>query len=479
MIGRYDVRWWGPALVAALAIGLLPPATGGIVLLWLCIPIIALMQPAAAVALVILTIPFQDLLYLPGGPSATQAAVVLAAGGWALRLCAFPEHRLRIGRLFPFWALLLGAFLLSAVLTPYSRAEALRETARWGVAALIWLIAIDRVRGQLATGTLVACLIAAPVGCAVIGIMQFVSGDGPPAFRISADLPFVRAYGTIGQPNSFAGYLNMGWPLALALSIAVSAMIRRSYPLPQRILLIGSAAILWFVTAILLAALLATFSRGAWLGAPARLLAMCVVFSRRAALALLAVAAVSGGMLLFAGLGALPEPIAMRLGSISRNLALFDAAQATVTPENFAVVERMAQLQAAWGMFLSRPLFGIGPGNYHVAYPAFAVGEWYISRGHAHNVYLHLAAESGIIGLLAYLALVGSAAAICIGALDRMPSQAYALRLPGPIRRGILLGCCGIISAVAGHQFFEQLHALNLTIQYAAVLALVEIVTRE
>src|SRR5207244_4477150 len=66
---------------------------------------------------------------------------------------------------------------------------------------------------------LVACLLLAPAADAAIGLAQFATGDGPSSFRIAAGSPFVRAYGTIGAPNSFAGYLNMAWPLALALAV--------------------------------------------------------------------------------------------------------------------------------------------------------------------------------------------------------------------------------------------------------------------
>ncbi len=67
----------------------------------------------------------------------------------------------------------------------------------------------------------------------------------------------------------------------------------------------------------------------------------------------------------------------------------------------------MAQIQAGWRMVRAHPLTGVGPGNYTPAYGDVAVFPWYASRGHAHNYYLHIAAESGLIGLLAYLALLG------------------------------------------------------------------------
>jgi O-antigen ligase len=159
----------------------------------------------------------------------------------------------------------------------------------------------------------------------------------------------------------------------------------------------------------------------------------------------------------------LPAPVAERLASIGRSVGIFDASRVVVTPENFAVVERMAHLQAGWRMLRAHPLAGVGPGNFTPAYPDFAVAPWYASRGHAHNFYLQIAAEAGALGLLAYLAL--------IGALIRQAALALR-RASGTVPRGIAVGCCGIIAAVAGHNLFENLHVLNMGIQLAGVWAI-------
>jgi O-antigen ligase len=458
---------WLCGLALAAAIGGLPFAALAVLAPALA-ALAALLSPATGVALVVLSVPAQQLVVLPGGLSFTQAAVLLTIGGWGLRRLAFPEESIRTSRLFPFWCALLGALLLSAAFTPYARGEALRELLRWCIAASVALIAADCVRSPRQLAMLAACLIIAPTECAAIGLGQFVSGDGPPTFRIDPQLPFVRAYGTIGQPNSFAGYLNMAWPLALALSVAMTAAVRQKRERVARPLVVLAAVALWICTAVLLGGLAASFSRGAWLGAAAGVFGMALALGRRSALAALGGAGGLIALLALGGAGILPDAVAARLASITRSLSIFDAATVAVTPENFAVVERMAQLQAGWRMLLSSPLLGIGPGNYSVAYPTFAVGEWYISRGHAHNFYLHIAAEAGVVGLAAYLALVGAAVALCIRGLRRAQ---------GVIARGVVAGCCGMIAAVAAHQLFENLHVLNMTIQYATVLALAEATT--
>jgi hypothetical protein len=479
------------ALVASLAlvIGLvpLPMVLGGIgLVLAFALP---LLHPVFGVLLAVLSVPVQELVELPGGMSYTQAAVLLMVAAWGLSILARPERRIETGgRLVWLWGGLLLALLLSAALTPFSRAEGLRETARWVVAFLVWLVAVDSLRSRWQVWGLVACLLAAPAACAAIGLAQFVSGDGPPAFRIAQDLPFVRAYGTIGQPNSFAGYLNMAWPLALALALGATFWRRPTRRVARepgreghelhefarmrvnswnswlfsgwRRLLV--AASLWAISGVLVAGLAASFSRGAWLGAVCGLLAMGLALGRRMALATGAVIAAGVLVLALGGTGMLPAPLAGRVASIGASLRLFDAGTAAVTPANFAAVERMAQIQAGWRMFRLRPLTGVGPGNFSVVYPEVAVGTWYASRGHAHNVYLHIAAEAGLVGLLAYLALIGGVVTQAVIAVRRtIGTELYP----------IAVGCCGMIGAVAGHNLFENLHVLNFGIQLAGVWA--------
>ena len=115
--------------------------------------------------------------------------------------------------------------LLALAFSPYSHAEALKEMLRWSEAFLIWLMVLALARRPWQIAGLIACLLLAPAAEALVGVTQFLTGDGPPSFRIAPTLPFVRAYGTIGQPNSFAGYMNMAWPLALALAVGATLVL--------------------------------------------------------------------------------------------------------------------------------------------------------------------------------------------------------------------------------------------------------------
>jgi O-antigen ligase len=169
--------------------------------------------------------------------------------------------------------------------------------------------------------------------------------------------------------------------------------------------------------------------------------------------------------------GLLPDAVAERAESIVRNLRLFDVRTVAITPESFAVVERMAQIQAAWGMVLDYPLTGVGPGNYTQAYEGIGSADrqpylfhpWYTSRGHAHNYYLHMTAEAGIFGLFTYLLLLW---------LLAMQLYATLIYARGWFWRSLGAGGCGIIAAVAVHNLFENLHVLNMGVQMGAVWGL-------
>ncbi|MGQ9729839.1 MAG: O-antigen ligase family protein [Candidatus Zipacnadales bacterium] len=58
-----------------------------------------------------------------------------------------------------------------------------------------------------------------------------------------------------------------------------------------------------------------------------------------------------------------------------------------------------------WHMAMERPFLGFGPGSFAAAYPRFAI------VGHtslAHQTYLQVAAETGMLGLLAFVSLIGT-----------------------------------------------------------------------
>lgn len=443
---------------------------------------LTIIEPAFGLYAAILSVPVQEVVHLPAGLTVTQAVVFLAFSTWMLRVLAHPERKLGLRLLAP-WLLFLGVQVASIVFTPYSKIEGLLQFARWVASFLAFVLALGTITDRRRAWGLLIALLLGPVIAALIGLFQFVTASAPASFLILGGR-FARAYATFGKPNPFAGYLNMSWPLAVVLAgFFISAKKRENLELRTKNLteeqtnkgtkhkntppsVLGSRFLVLVFTGfalLLLAGLFASYSRGGWIGAIAGAGVLAIVAGRRTA-ALFGLVVIVG--LLVGLLGAsslLPAALTDRLQTITNNLRIFDAGQVSVTPDNFAIVERMAHWQAGWRMFQSNPLFGVGAGNFNVAYPDFFVAPWATSQGHAHNYYIHTLAEGGIFGLLSYLLL--------IGAMLREALRAR-WRLHGTVWGMAGAGVCGIIAAVAGHNIFENLHVLNMGIQLSGVWAL-------
>ena len=466
---RFRVRpshWVLAALLAlplGVALAVLPLKIAAALVVGLGFALVVLVEPAWGLYGAVLSVPVQELVALPAGLTVTQAVVALAAGAWLLQVLANPERRLNLRYQWP-WLLFLSWQLLAVVATPYSLSVALQQWARWVAAWLAFVLTLGTITDRRRAWGLVVALLLAPLLAALLGISQFLTASGPPSYLILGGR-FARAAATFVKPNPFAGYLNMAWPVALALAVYFGAAWLRGA---------GGLARLWALlfggcAGILLLGLFASYSRGGWIGALVGLLALALLAGRRTA----AAAGLAVVLFLLVGLlgafSALPPVVVQRLGSITNNLRVFDAGKQPVNAENFAVVERMAHWQAAWRMWQAHPALGIGPGNFNEAYPDFFVGRWSISQGHAHNYYLHILAEAGPVGLGLYLVL-GVALFL----------QALRLRRlgRGTIWEPVALGGCGIILAVAGHNVFENLHVLNLGIQLSGIWGMLVVAER-
>ena len=69
------------------------------------------------------------------------------------------------------------------------------------------------------------------------------------------------------------------------------------------------------------------------------------------------------------------------------------------------ITYRLEFFSLALDMIKERPALGVGPGNYFTIAAQLFKGETYLLT-HAHNIYLHIAAERGLISLLAGILLV-------------------------------------------------------------------------
>jgi O-antigen ligase len=349
------------------------------------------------------------------------------------------------------------------------------EWFKWGQILVMFLIVYDRL--QRARGTrraigLVAALTFVAMFQAGVGLWQFaLRGTGPDHFAIGAR--FYRAYGTFEQPNPYGGFLGM--MAALLVGIGLNAAVYLWCEIADRLasweeidgflfsgrhwLQIGGAGIpLLGVTA----ALLASWSRGAWLGFGVACLVIVAVLPRRS---------LWGGMLviLMVVLGwglyrtnLLPASIASRMTDFLAYTRFEDVRGVGINDANYAVLERMAHWQAALEMWRAHFWLGVGFGCYEPAYPAYRLLNWPIALGHAHNYYLNLLAETGCLGLAAYL--------VFFAAL--FWQLWYTTRELSGWQRGLGLGLIGVWTHLCVHNLVDNLWVNNIHLHLGAMLAL-------
>ncbi len=437
---------WAPLTVASALVA----GTAGLVALAL--------EPAAGLVVIALTIPLSRLLALPVPfVSLIDALVGLTIAGWLLRGMA--DRRICFRPPMLAWPLLVFVWMAGLSLTAASSwREGLPEWLKWCEAAALYLVGaqlLDRRKGQ----AVIAALFAAGLGQAAFGLYQFFTGIGPEAFVLMGR--YMRAYGTFLQPNPYAGYL--GYLAPVAVSLTVWAWLR--WARQRTYTGLAVAALLSSVAGGLVAGILVSWSRGAWLGIGAALLAVVVFRNRRAAALTLTAIGILAAVLFLTGTAWLPGGLAARLSGLADYFAMPDPGRTEITDENFAVLERVAHWQAGWRMFQDRPWLGVGIGNYAVAYPAYAPPYWYEPLGHAHNVFVNFLAETGILGAGAFAVFwlgIGLAAWRRVARLKGYP-QALAL------------GVLGTWIYLTVHNLFDNLFVQHLQLQLALLLAVLAV----
>jgi putative inorganic carbon (hco3(-)) transporter len=202
-----------------------------------------------------------------------------------------------------------------------------------------------------------------------------------------------RLGGPLGSENRYAQIMVVLMPLAL-----IRVFRERS----RRLRLLAAGASL-----LILGGLLLTFSRGAAVGLGATLLLMVFLREIKLRQFVVLLAAVTAVVAL-----AIPDYVT-RLSSL-QGVTGISTTDDSGYPDR-AVLGRATENLAAWYTFLDNPLTGVGPGVYFREYSqeyANRLGLRYLeSERRGHSLYLEMAADTGIIGLGAFLAMVLTALA--------------------------------------------------------------------
>ena len=425
--------------------------------------------PELALYALVFAVPYGSLFPVSvgaGNLTAVDLLVALVIALWLARMIV--QDRAIVIRWQPLalpFALFLGAALLSMTVA-LSLQFALKEFAKWAEMFAMYVFVANNLDAAKLPRVLAAMFLAG-LSEAAIGIYQFLFQAGPAGFILFDR--FMRAFGTFEQPNPYAGYLGLIAPIALGVVFTVMsgwwAVGRSNYSLSTVHYSLAALAAVAFVAMI--AALFMSWSRGAWLGVGAALVITTVVQSRRALVLSVIAAFVLTIVVLLSSINIIPSVVAERFSGVADYFGVFDVRGVKVNDTNYAIVERMAHWESAAMMFAAHPLLGVGIGNYAVAYPAYALPGWSNPLGHAHNYYLNVAAEAGIIGLVAYLILW--AAAFWQGW--------RAVRVTRGWQRGVAAGLLGMLVALSVHNGFDNLFVHGMHVQVGIGLGIVAAMT--
>jgi O-antigen ligase len=373
----------------------------------------------------------------------TDLLVGLLGFAWLVRKVTWRENPFGEAPWIAYVGIFVGAIILSSSQSLDVRASE-REIVKWLELATVYLAGTTFIRTKKQVEVIIAAVVVGGVSQALLGFAQTGLSLGPAAF--AAQRLALRAYGTFDQPNPYAGYLNLVLPLSLAMTLVGPRGRQR----------------LWYAvgTILIFTAVLASESRGALLaGFVAIAVMLALIYRQFLALLYLGILSLLGGSLL-AFYNLLP------LSELDRFLTPLGLANVTfndVNDANFSAVERAAHWLAGVRMFAAHPLLGVGIGNYSAAYPAYHPRGWYASLDHAHDYYINIAAEAGVVGLAAYVLLVGSALWYSFVALRRSRE---------PIFRAAGLGVTGALVATSFHNIFDVLFVHSIVTLLGLLMAI-------
>jgi O-antigen ligase len=380
--------------------------------------------------------------------SETTLALLTLLWLWRLR-----DPDARRAHIWPLWAPLL-AFSVLSLLSALSSGHAAQSLAASKGLLLISALYVtaDALPGIPAADRFLSTLAVVSALAALVGLIQVGLCPGPepvdwwPRF----------IYHHCGRAR---GLFSIYMTLAGILTLVLLAVLPRVVPGRG---FRARSAFLWLV---ILAGLVATFTRGAWLGVAAGTAAVLPVFRRRGWIVLGLLA------LVFVGLLAMPYQIRVRFLTLNelrhRILTIAD-------PREAGIQERRYMWESGLAMWRERPLLGWGPGGVKREYERYARPEAFKKRtGHVHNAPLQILVERGVLGLAAWLLIWIGFYARAVGLLRRLDDSLIRERA---LVAGSLAAVTGfLVSGLSEYNFGDS----EVVMVAWTVMALPYVVARE
>lgn len=287
-------------------------------------------------------------------------------------------------------------------------------------------------------GWLLGGLLLAGALTGLLGLLQYRSGVQTSLswidIRQAADIK-TRVFATFDNPNIFAEYLTFVVPAALVFFFEE----RR-----------WGARLVWLlVLACAGVGLILTFSRGGWLAVGLALVVLGLLWDRR--------------LLLWAAAGLAVVPLVAPSQVLTRAASIGSLEDSSNTFRLSIWLAVLRMIAAYWATGI-----GMGSAAFNQVYPQFMLPG--TPALHSHNLYLQVALELGVPGLLAFFWLLAAVAARALRALPQL----------GRRERGVLAALLASLAGFLLHGAVDNVwYSPKLMLLFWAALGLTLAVGRE
>lgn len=286
------------------------------------------------------------------------------------------------------WFMLaLGGVWLASYFVAQDRSASVEQIVEISKNFVILLVVVYSLNSQSTWKQVIWLIILSTTFLAALGAYQVITGNYDQTFWqlavVTPDVTQMRLSGSVGDPN-FHGQI-----LAAVLPLAVYRVLDDKNRV-LKVVAAGAALLLVF-------AILNTYSRGAFLAMAVTLTLMAI--ERRVKISLIVLVLITTVVMM----QFLPEGYTRRLETLS----IFTSNETTVYSEG-SFRGRTSEMLSAQSMFTDHPLLGVGVGNYEINYQDYAsrLGlEQRTENRQAHSLYLEVAAETGILGIMTFFGL--------------------------------------------------------------------------
>ncbi|MCX8131251.1 MAG: O-antigen ligase family protein [Clostridia bacterium] len=286
---------------------------------------------------------------------------------------------------------------------------------------LLWFfVTVQLLRTPTGAKRLVYMLVFVGGLLGLDGVHQYIVGVEMPGNWVDKAEVAVRTrvFSIAGNPNALASLMVLLTPLSISLVFFEKKLGKK--------VLFGAIAL------IMLACLVFTFTRAAWIGFIFALIVYVFVKNRRMLIPALAGMAVGGVIISFL------------VPSVADRIAYLISPEYMVSSSKGGRVKRWIE-----GLYMLKqnPLFGMGLGRFG---GAVAVNNKIPGAFYMDNYYVKTAVETGIVGLSAFLVLIYNLVIWNIRAIRNLKNTRYV-----NIAHGAFAGMCGVLVHSAAENVFE------------------------